>query len=141
MPEFSFQKFPVVFAGLKGRNGVVRECTALVDPCSEYCIVPKVDAYALGFPEAANDDPITPADNTITYASADGYGKAALIGMTEVSIGGITFANVDFLAFDLPQVLRYDVVIGQSLLRSTRLSIDYSAKILSLERAGGDPAN
>lgn len=137
MQEFPFRRFPSVFAGIKGRNGAVRECNALVDPCSEYCIMPKVDAYALGYPEAANDDPITPADNTLTYTSFDGYGKAAMIIMAEVSFGGLSFRDVEFLALDLPQVTRFDVVLGRSLLKFTRFEIDYSNKLLRIEEARG----
>jgi hypothetical protein len=137
MVEFPFRTFPEVFVGLKGRNGAVRECIALVDPCSEYCIMPKVDGYALGYPEAANDDPITPADNTLTYTSFDGYGKAAMIGMAEVSFGGLSFPNIEFLALDLPQVTRFDVVIGRSLLRFTKLEVDYSTHMLRIEEAKG----
>jgi predicted aspartyl protease len=134
--EASFQKFPTVFVSLKGRNNAVRECVALVDPASEYCVVPKVDAYALGYPEAANDDPITPQDNTVTFASSDGYGKAALIEIAEVALGGMSFQKVDFLAFDLPQVTHFDVIIGRSLLKSTRLEIDYPAGRLRIGGAG-----
>ena len=141
MVEFSFRTFPEVFVGLKGRNGGVRECSALVDPCSEYCIMPKVDAYALGYPEAANDDPVTPADNTLTYTSFDGYGKAALIGIAEVSFGGFSFPNIDFLALDLPQVTRFDVVIGRSLLKFTKLEIDYLTRTLRIVEAKGGAAD
>jgi len=136
MLEAAFQKFPTVFAVMKGRNDATRECVALVDPCAEYCILPKVDAFALGYPEAANDDPVTPQDNTITFASADGYGKAALIEMAEVTLGGMSFPRVDFVAFDLPQVTRFDVVIGRSLLKETRLEIDYPAGRLRIGEAG-----
>jgi len=135
--EFPFRKFPEVFVALKGRNGAVRECSALVDPGSEYCLMPKVDAYALGYPEAANDDPVTPQDNTLTYTSFDGYGKAALIGLAEVSFGGFSFPNIEFLALDLPQVARYDVVLGRSLLKFTKLEIDYSTRMLRMEEAKG----
>ena len=141
MVEFSFRTFPEVFVGLKGRNGAVRECRALVDPCSEYCVMPKVDAYALGYSEAANDDPITPADNTLTYAGFEGYGKAALIGMAEVSLGGFSFPKIEFLALDLPQVTRFDVVIGRSLLKFTQLEIDYPARTLRIEEAKGGAAD
>lgn len=135
--EAAFQKFPSLFVGLKGRNGAVRECVALVDPCSEYCIVPKVDAYALGYSEAANDDPVTPQANTVTFVSVEGYARAALIEMAEVTLGGTSFRNIDFLAFDLPQITRFDVIIGQSLLKSTKVEIDYAAGLLRIGTANG----
>jgi predicted aspartyl protease len=113
-----------VFVRLKGRNGTVREFNALIDVGAEYCVIPKVDAYALGYQEAANDDPITPAYNTLTFTSYDGYGKVALIEMTQVSLGGMSFDKVDFVAFDLPQATCFDVVVGRSLLQFMKLEID-----------------
>ncbi len=114
----------------------MRECKALVDLGTEYCIIPKVDAYALGYPEAANDDPVTPGDNTLTFSSHEGFGKAGLISMAEVGVGALSFTNVEFLAFDLPQATTFDIVIGRSLLQSTRLQIDYSTELLRIEKAG-----
>ena len=93
-----------------------------------------MDAFALGYQEAANDDQITPSDNTVTFASYDGYGKAALITMAGVEIGNMSFKNVDFLAFDVPQVTGFDVVLGQSVLQSTKLELDYSLRQLKLEK-------
>lgn len=124
-----------MFVRLKGRATCVREFNALLDPGVEYCLVSKVDAYALGYPEAANDDPITPADNTITFTSYGGYGKAALITMKQVELAAMSFKNVDFLAYDIPQVTGFDVVLGQSFLQNLKLQFDYSAGQLRIERS------
>lgn len=104
-----------------------------MDPGAEYCVLPKVDAYLLGYPEAANDDPITPANNTLTFTSYGGYGKVALIEMARVEIGSLSFDRVDFLAFDLPQVTGFDVVLGRSLLQFMKVEFDYSAGRLRVE--------
>lgn len=96
--------------------------------------MPKVDAYALGYSEAANDDPVSPADNTVTFTSYEGYGKAALIKLAEVEIGMMSFKNVDFLAYDIPQVAGFDVVLGQNLLRFLKLEFDYSKSQLRMEK-------
>ena len=132
--EHSFGKFPAIFVRLRGRSGGVREFNALLDPGVEYCIIPKVDAYALGYQEAANDDPVTPADNTITFTSYDGYGKAALIEIAEAQFGTMSFKNVEFLAFDIPQVTGFDVVLGRSLLQFVKTEFDYSVSQLRLEK-------
>jgi predicted aspartyl protease len=134
--EHAFGKFPTVFVRLKGRNGTVREFNALVDVGAEYCVVPKVDAYMLGYQEAANDDPITPADNTLTFTSYDGYGKVALIEMDQVDLGSMSFRKVDFVAFDLPQASGFDVILGRSLLRFMKLEFDYSLGKLRMEEMG-----
>jgi predicted aspartyl protease len=139
--EHAFGKFPTIFVRIKGRSGVVREINALLDPGVEYCVIPKVDAYALGYSEAANDDPISPGDNTITFTSYDGYGKAALIDMVQVEIGTMTFKNVDFIAYDIPQVNGFDVVLGRNLLKFMKLELDYSVGQLRMERKSGSVEN
>ncbi len=126
-------KFPTVFVRLTGRGGGVREFRALVDPGAEYCVIPKVDAYTLGYPEAANDDPITPENNTLTFTSFAGYGKVALIQLARVDVGPISFQNVDFVAYDLPQVTGFDVMLGRSLLQFVKLEFDYSTGQLRME--------
>lgn len=120
---------------MRGRNGKVREFRALVAVSAEYCIIPKVDAYALGYQEAANDDPVTPANNTLTFASYSGYGMAARISMAEVDLGPMSFKNVDFVAFDLPAPTGFDVVLGRSLLQFTRVQIDFPSAMLQIEGA------
>ena len=133
MAEHAFGKFPTVFVRLRGRNATVREFNALIDPGVEYCVVPKVDAYALGYPEAANDDPISPANNTLTFTSYGGYGKAASIEMARVDLGSFSFEKVDFLAMDIPPVTGFDVVLGWSLLQFMKLEFDYSLGQLRIE--------
>lgn len=122
-----------MFVRLTGRSGGTREFNALLDPGVEYCIVPKVDAYTLGYPEAANDDPVTPANNTLTFTSYGGYGRAALIEMARVELGNLSFTKVDFLALDLPAVTGFDVVLGRSVLQFMKLEIDYSVGQLRVE--------
>ena len=141
MLQAAFRRFPVVFAGLKGRNGAVREYGALVNPGCEYCILPKVDAFALGYPEATYDDPVTPADNTLTYTGLNGDGQAALIKLAEVRLGDASFEDVEFLAVDLPQITTFDVVLGWSLLKSTKLEIDYANHSILLGEASGRSAD
>lgn len=131
-----FGKFPAVFVRVKGRNGKVREFRALVAVSAEYCIIPKVDAYALGYQEAANDDPVSPSNNTLTFASYGGYGNMALITVNQVDLGPMSFKNVDFVAFDLPAPTGFDVVLGRSLLQHTRLHIDFSSGLLQIEESG-----
>ena len=133
MDGHAFGKFPTVFVRLTGRGGGVREFNALVDPGAEYCVITKVDAYLLGYPEAANDDPITPANNTITFTGYGGYGKAALVEMARVGIGNMSLDKIEFLAFDLPQVTGFDVVLGRSLLQFMKVEFDYTRSQLSIE--------
>lgn len=122
--DHAFGRFPTVFVRLTGRNGVVRELNAVLDISAEYCVLPPVDAYNLGYQEAANNDPVVPAANTIDYLSYEGVAKAALIVVAGVELGGMRFRNVEFVAHDLPQQTRFDVLLGRSLLQFLRLDLD-----------------
>ncbi len=126
---------PTFFVRLKGRNGKAREYLALVDSAASYCVMPKVDAYALGYGEAIQDsstDFITRPSNLMTVATFAGYVDAPLVRVDEVSLGGQTFRNVEFLAFDLPQEAGFDVVIGASLLSKAKAKLDMSSFAVSL---------
>jgi predicted aspartyl protease len=124
----------VIFVRLKGRNNSVRELLALLDPASDYCVLPKPDAFRLGYPEAAHDDPITTPPNLLTAASMAGYTQSMLIKMKQVWVGGIESEEVDFLAFDLPQSICYDAILGKSFLKAAgvKLEMDYAKKELRI---------
>lgn len=53
--------------------------------------------------------------------------------MAQVQIGTVSFKNIQFVAFDIPQVTRFDVVLGRSLLQHTKVELDYSLSHLSME--------
>ncbi len=133
----AFEKFPAVFVRLTGRGGGVREFRALVDPGAEYCVIPKVDAFLMGYSEIANDDPIGQTNNTVTFTGYNGYGKALLVVMAQVELGTLSLKNVDFLALDLPQVTGFDVILGRSLLQFMKLELDYPAALLRIEKGTG----
>ena len=131
--DHAFGHFPAVFVRLTGRNGFVRELNAVLDISAEYCVLPPVDAYNLGYQEAANNDPVVPASNTIDYLSYEGVAKAALIVVDGVELGGMHFHNVEFVAHDLPQGTRFDVLLGRSLLQFLKLDLDYTNAKLAIE--------
>jgi hypothetical protein len=133
--DHSFGRFPTVFVRLTGRNGLVRELNAVLDISAEYCIHPPVDAYNLGYQEAANNDPVVPAANTIDYISYEGVAKAALIVIAGVELGGMRFKNVEFVAHDLPQRTRFDVLLGRSLLQFLKLDLDYGIGKIAIEES------
>jgi predicted aspartyl protease len=118
---------------LTGRNGLVRELNAVLDVSAEYCVLPPVDAYNLGYQEAFNNDPVVPAANTIDYLSYEGIAKAALVVIAGVELGGIRFRDVEFVAHDLPQQTRFDVLLGRSLLQFLRLNLDYPNGRVAIE--------
>jgi hypothetical protein len=132
MTGVSLRRLPTIFARLKGRNDTVREYQALISPASEYCLIPKVDAYRLGYPEAARDDIVNEPPNLFRGVTYDGFWEGMLISMKEVSIGDFAVPNVDFIAYDLPQASAFDVILGRSLLASSRMQIDYGAGVLRI---------
>ena len=126
---------PTTFVRLRGRNGKVREYEALLDSASQYCVMPKVDAYSLGYGEAIQDpttDFITRPSNLMTVATFAGYIDAPVIKVEEASFRGAAFKEVEFLAYDLPQETGFDVVIGASLLSRARAKLDMSSLNLTL---------
>ena len=111
---------------MRGRNGAVREYRALVNITSDYCILPRVDAYRLGYPEAAHDDPVTRPANLVMLASSTGYSEGMMIQIKQVEIGDIKVNDVPFLGFDLPQVTGYDVVLGRNLFLKGGLNTEFN---------------
>lgn len=136
MIRMSIQRLPTLFARLQGRNDAVREYMALISPAADYSIIPKVDAYRLGYPEAARDEMVTEPPNLFRGVTYDGFWEGTLISMKEVAIGKLTVANVDFIAYDLPQVSGFDVVLGRSLLASSGIQVDYGSGTVKLAAAG-----
>jgi predicted aspartyl protease len=66
--------------------------------------------------------------------TSTGYAEGMMINIQEVSIGPVSFQGVEFIAFDIPQVVGYDVVLGQNLLKRLKIEIDYSARKLSIQK-------
>ena len=118
---------PTIFARLRGRNGAVREYRALLSTASDYSVIPKVDAYRLGYPEAARDDPITEPPNLFRGVTYDGFWEGMLITIKEVTIGATSVSDADFIALDLPQASGFDVILGRSVLAASGVLIDYAS--------------
>jgi hypothetical protein len=135
--------YPSLFATLRGRNGAVREYRCLISDVSEYSVVPRVDAYWLGYPEASHGDPVTTPSNLVLVATSTGYAQGMMIIMQEVKIGSIEVKDVPFLALDISQVVSFDVVLGRNFFQKGLLRIehDFVARSLTLSQTGeGRPA-
>ncbi len=134
--EIPFEKYPLVFVRLKGRNGSVREIRALLDPVCDYCVLPKPDAFRLGYPEAAHDDPITIPPNLLTMSSSTGFSQGMLIKLQELTLGDIKLQNVDFVAYDVAQSVCFDAILGRTFFSAAKcsLELDYSLHKLKITR-------
>ncbi|MEM2238641.1 MAG: hypothetical protein QXR26_04880 [Candidatus Caldarchaeum sp.] len=125
-----------MFVTLKGRADATREYLALLSTTSEYCVIPRVDAYMLGYVEAISDtltDMITRPNYVTTLASVNSFIDAPLITIKEVSIGRLAVKNLEFIAFDISQEARIDVILGRNFLERVKAKIDYYNKIIELE--------
>ena len=133
--------YPSIYVRLRGRNGAVREYKALVDITAEYCVIPRVDAYRLGYPEAAHDDPITTPANLVRLATINGYTEGMMIVIQQVSIGKIMVENVPFLGLDLPQVMGFDVILGRTFFLKGFLDVelDFSRAKLKISQIPEEP--
>ena len=125
-------RYPTIYARLHGKNGTVREYRALIDTTTDYCVLPRVDAYRLGYPEAAHDDPVTRPSNLVMLASSIGYPEGMMIMMQQVEIGDLKIDGVQFISFDLPQVIGFDVVLGRNLFLRGSLSIEFDYQLAKL---------
>ncbi len=108
----------------------------MIVPTTEYCILPMVDAFALGYSEAAGGDARIQGPKQVHFASYNGYGRGILIKMAQVEIAGTLFKDVEFVAFDVLQAAGFDVILGKNLLQNMKLELDYATHQLLLQRAG-----
>lgn len=125
-----------MFVTLKGRADATREYLALLSTTAEFCVIPRVDAYMLGYVEAISDtltEMITRPDYLTTFVTLNTFVDAPLITMNEVSIGGLAVKNIEFIAFDMPQETKVDVMLGRNFLERVKAKIDYCNKIIELE--------
>ena len=132
LTETTFGRFPSIFARIHGKKGKVREYKALINPLSEYCIIPKVDAYLLGYPEVAFQHPTVAPPNSRTLLTYDGYNRSVVFTIGSVDVGSLHFEEVEFAAFDLPQASGFEAVIGKSLMERTTVTLDWSHRKLTL---------
>ncbi len=121
---------------LKGRNGNIREYPAFLSSTFDYCAIPKVDAFALGYSEAAGagHEHLVRAQNILDFVSSGTYERGALIKMSNVELGHMSFKDVEFLTYDLLQATGVDVILGKSLFQGMKLEIDFSSHRFKLEK-------
>jgi hypothetical protein len=114
---------------VEGKNGYVRELTAVLDINSPYCMILGHDALVLGYSVAANK----PADHLRMYpdevpslASLRGIERGIKIPLMKVSIGPLVATDVDALVFEfsLPRTVTFDLILGRSFLKNFKVTVD-----------------
>lgn len=128
--------FPTIFVNLKGRNDIRREYLALISSSFYYSIITRVDAYLLGFAEAVSDviaDVITRPHYLTSLVGVNGFIDAPMILMDEVTIGNLTFKNLEFITYDLPPETGLDIILGKNFLEKAKARIDYRNRVIEIE--------
>ena len=127
----------IVFARVKGRNGRVRELSALLDLNSHFSWMLRKDAVDIGNPEAINrpeDYELVAARRTPHVISSRGLELGILVSLEEVAIGNLSVKKIDAitLKMDLPMMLPVDLILGRNFLENFVVTIDSKAGYLSL---------
>ncbi len=91
---------------------------------TDYSVLPRVDAYRLGYPEASHDDFVTMPSNLVRLATSTGFVDGMMILMQQVEIGDLRVDLLPFLALDLPQVIGFDVVLGRNFFLKAALKVE-----------------
>ena len=128
---------PILLAKFTGPNGLKRELRTLVRPGAPYCIIDREDAYRMGFIQAmAEFGPMhyeLPQERIPFVATAAGIIEAPLFTLPEVTVGDLSAKMVGTLAYDLPDVIRIDAVLGETFLINFKVTFDYRGRQLRLE--------
>lgn len=127
-----FGKLPSVFARIKGKSGITMEYDCLIDPASEYCTIPKLDAYTLGYPEVAFQHVTVGPPNARTILTNGGHNRTVIVEMRSIEIGPLKFEGVQFAPLDLPQASGYEALIGKSLLERVSFTINWPDRTMEL---------
>lgn len=132
-----FQEIPILFVQIVGKNGKQRELRAVVNTAAKYVIIPKIDAFQLGydfvyserFPEVVE---LQGGKVLLGYTLA-GLIEAVKFNLAEVKIGDLVVKDVEAVAYDLPIPSSIDVILGYSFLSRLKTVIDYDKKQITFE--------
>ena len=132
-------RYPMlVSTRIKGKNGRVRELSAVVDFNAPYCVVLAPDAVDLGYPEAANlhtsEMRIHP-ERVPWFTSMRGIDRGILVTLREVSLGSLTARDVDAAVLELehPRFITFDMILGRTFLKDFRVAFDMKKGYLSVQ--------
>lgn len=131
-----FKDIPTLFVKVVGKNGKQREVRAVIDPASQYVVIPKVDALQLGY-EPAYREMLVGLSEEVGYILAytiAGPIEVLDITIDEIRVGDLVVKNVLAIPYDLPMETGVDIILGHSFLSKLKaVNIDYEKKQLVLE--------
>jgi predicted aspartyl protease len=119
------------FVRLKGERGV-RELRATLKPFATLTVVPYRDMLRLGYPVVF--DPRVPqrGDGRLV-ATMQGEIEVPPVTVDEIMVGDLVAKNVESVAYDLPNYLGTDVILGESFLKNFVWTLDYHRKVIRIE--------
>jgi hypothetical protein len=127
-------RFPVkepmlVSVRVEGKNGYVRELSAVLDVNSPYCMVLSQDAIVLGYSAAANkpsDHARYYPDEVLSMTGLRGIERGIKIFLKKVSIGPLAVNDVEALVFENgpPPKVIFDMILGRTFLKNFKFAVD-----------------
>lgn len=127
-------RFPVkepmlVSVRVEGKNGFVREVSAVLDINSPYCMVLAQDAIVLGYSAAANkpgDHARYFPDEVPSMSGLRGVERGIKVPLKKVSIGPLAATDVDALVFEsgLPPKVYFDMILGRTFLKNFKFTVE-----------------
>jgi hypothetical protein len=127
--RFPIKEPMVVSVRVEGKNGFVRELSAVLDFNSPYCMVLSQDAIVLGYSAAANkpsDHARYFPDEVPSMTGMRGIERGIKIPLKKVSIGPLAAIDVDALVFEtgLPPKVYFDMILGRTFLKRFKFAVD-----------------
>jgi hypothetical protein len=135
--KFKLKDPMIIAARVEGKQGRVRELSALLDFNTHYSWILRYDALQLGYPEVNHrpeDYKSLASWTTPEIITMRGIELSILVRLTKVSIGKLSATNVNtfILALNMPLDYPVDLVLGRSFLDKFKLAYDPKAGYLSL---------
>jgi hypothetical protein len=127
-------RFPIkepilVSVRVEGKNGYVRELSAVLDINSPYCMVLPQDAIVLGYSAAANkpgDQERYYPDEVPRMTGMRGVERGIKVSLKKVSIGPLAATDVDAVVFETgpPPNVHFDMILGRTFLKNFKFAVD-----------------
>jgi predicted aspartyl protease len=119
------------FVRIKGPR-CARELRAILDTGSSCCTIPIVDAREMGYD--AFYDPLANKGEGALALTQGGILDVQPLTLQEISVAGLSATNIEALAYQLPRLGGADMILGLSFLRHFKLTLDFKAGELCLEK-------
>jgi hypothetical protein len=127
----------IITARVEGKQGRIRELSALLDFNTHFTWIFRLDALHLGYPEVNHrpeDYKSFSSSSTGEILSLRGIELSIQVQLTKISIGKLSASNIRafILPLNVPLDFPIDLILGRSFLDKFRVVFDPKAGYLSL---------